>query len=412
MDESKKIPENFCVMPFIGGHITTRGIIKVCCTIDSKSTKNYFNIKQDQLEEWLNSDYRKNLQKKFLNNDKPEECKNCWNKERNNELSLRLSKNRNYKLNYFKTIHNFLKRFPLTKNPIEWEMSITNICNLKCQMCTGSDSSKLLVENKEIFKSSSIQLSNFEKQDLLADQKDFNINDKELEAINKIFDGEIREINFRGGEPLLIPKIEKLLLTLVKKDYAKNLILHISTNGTIISDKILEIFKNFKKIRLMVSVESTNKQNDYIRFPSTWNSIKKNITRYKSLKNLEFYINTTVSNLNLLYLDQLIVFSMKHNFFTKLELVETPNYMHFSVLPKVILEKSLEKLLKVEVSNYNFNKIENFKNLINSLQNHINNYNLDEDKWKMFVQIIQLRDAYRKVHIQDYMPELSKVIYN
>ena len=103
---------------------------------------------------------------------------------------------------------------------------------------------------------------------------------------------------------------------------------------------------------------------------------------------------------------------MKHNFFTKLELVETPNYMHFSVLPKVILEKSLEKLLKVEVSNYNFNKIENFKNLINSLQNHITNYNLDEDKWKMFVQIIQLRDAYRKVHIQDYMPELSKVIYN
>ena len=100
MDESKKIPENFCVMPFIGGHITTRGIIKVCCTIDSKSTKNYFNIKQDQLEEWLNSDYRKNLQKKFLNNDKPEECKNCWNKERNNELSLRLSKNRNYKLNF------------------------------------------------------------------------------------------------------------------------------------------------------------------------------------------------------------------------------------------------------------------------------------------------------------------------
>lgn len=411
MDELKKIPKNFCVMPFLGGIIKTDGTIGVCCNISNAKIKNPCNIKNNTYLEWKVSNYRKNLQNEFLSGKSPINCSRCWNQENLGKESLRQSKNKHYKLNYFKTIESFLIRFPLNSDPIEWEMQITNLCNLKCQMCSGKDSSKLLVENKKIFPSTSIHLNNEEKKELYIDQKMFDIDSNGLENIKNILNEKIKEINFRGGEPLIIPKIEDLLGYIVQKGYAKNLILQITTNGTIINDKILELLKKFKRVRLMISIESTNKQNDYIRFPSQWQTVENNIKTYKLLKNVEFFICATVSNLSLMYIDQLIHFSIKNNFYTKLEIIDSPNYMHFSILPVDLLERSLKKLMKIKNNNVSFLKIENLNALIKLLKLEINKKFLNEDKWNKFKKIIQLRDMYRKVHIKDYMPELAKYIY-
>jgi len=411
MDESKKIPKNFCVMPFVGGIIKYNGDIDVCCQIE-KNNKNNFNIKTDSFKKWTKSNYRIDLQKDFLSNKKPEACKNCWNTELQGSNSLRKLKNNEYKINYFKNIEKFLKRYPLAHDPIEWEMQITNLCNLKCQMCSGSNSSKLLAENQKIYKTKGLSLAEHEKKELVLKQADFDVDDKAVEHISEILREKIRLINFRGGETFLVPRIKQLLKILIEQGNSKNLILHITTNGTIVDDDILRLLEKFKKIRLMLSIESTDQQNDYIRFPSKWKEIEKNIKRFQTLTNIEFYVFTVVTNLSLLNIDKLIKFSIKNNFFTNLCITNYPDYMNFDVLPLNILKLSLDKLLKLKLEVSKFSKIDNFDTLINRLNKKIETYSLDKDKWKKFVKIIQLRDQYRKVTIQDYVPELAKHIYN
>jgi hypothetical protein len=88
--------------------------------------------------------------------------------EENNLLkSHRLESNFEYKA-IFK--NNYIKNLKLIKKdnlnyPEDIELSITNICNLSCQMCTGKESSRLLRENNYL---------NFEN----LNQSDYELNEK------------------------------------------------------------------------------------------------------------------------------------------------------------------------------------------------------------------------------------------
>lgn len=412
MDESKKIPKNFCVMPFLAGIIKTDGTIGICCNIKTGDIKNPLNIKKNTFDQWKNSEHRIKLQKEFLSGHKPIVCGRCWRQETIGEQSLRLNKNKNYKINYFKNIDSFFQKFPLDEGPVEWELQITNLCNLKCQMCSGKDSSKLLVENKKIFPLTNFPLDDGEKKEINFNQKTFDINDEGLKNIRGILNKKLIEVNFRGGEPLMIPKIETLLEYLIAEGIAKKIVLHITTNCTIINNNILHLLEKFKKVRLMISIDSTNKQNNYIRFPSEWLLIENNIKKYMSLKNINFYLISVVSNLSLLYLDQLLSFSIKNNFFTQLIILEDPDYMHFSILPKVLLKESLIKLKEIQKKIKNISKIQNFELLIELLELEILKESVDTYKWDKFKSMIKARDTYRQIHIQEYMPELAKFIYN
>ena len=118
----------FCIRPFNSVVISTDGAIRTCCTIK----KNHFNIKDNNIEDYWRSDYLSALKKKFLNNEKPEECKNCWNNENNLIKSHRIESNFQYKAVFKK---NYTKNLKLIKKdslnyPEDIELNITNICNL------------------------------------------------------------------------------------------------------------------------------------------------------------------------------------------------------------------------------------------------------------------------------------------
>ena len=142
-----------------------------------------------------------------------------------------------------------------------------------------------------------------------------------------------------------------------------------------------------------------------MRFPSSWAEIKNNISQFKNLDNTYIYINTIVQNLNILYVDKLIDYAYKNNFYIKLEKITRPDYLNMLNLPKKILQKAHKRL-----SNIKEEKLihaENVKEIILILENHLKNYVSDELKYQEFVSMIQKRDNYRKVNIKDYLPELA-----
>ena len=384
---------NFCIRPFNSVVISTDGSLRPCCMIK----KEKYNIKNTNIKEYWNNEYFLELREKFLNNKKPKECESCWNEEKNNLVSHRLKSNFEYKA-IFK--NNYTKNLKLIKKdnlsfPEDIEISITNICNLKCQMCSGSESSKLLIENNDL---------NFENHN----QKNYNFNKKNYFKIEEIIKQDVKLLNLRGGEPLINKIIINLIQKLVDEEKAKNITLHITTNGTTCNDKILKLMSHFKNVRIMFSIEYVGKFNDYLRYPSNWEEIEKNILKFKSLKNVYLYINTIIQNLNILYLEPLIEFAYKHNIFLNFRILKKPIYLELDNLPIDILKKSYEKLVKIDKKK--LIHTENIHETINYLENIIKNFKFNQKKFNMFTDMIKKRDRYRKISIADYMPEIYNII--
>jgi MoaA/NifB/PqqE/SkfB family radical SAM enzyme len=124
--------------------------------------------------------------------------------------------------------------------------------------------------------------------------------------------------------------------------------LHISTNGTTCDNETLDLLKKFKKIRLMLSIESFGKYNDYMRYPSNWSKIEKNIFKFQKLTNTYLYINTVVQNLNVLYLEQLIEFAYENKLFLNFDILKTPYYLEYRNLPLDLLKESYKRITQVE----------------------------------------------------------------
>jgi radical SAM protein with 4Fe4S-binding SPASM domain len=383
----------FCIRPFNSAVISTDGFITPCCQFVGKK----FNINNSDIKNYWDSDYLKNLRKKFLNDEKPQECRRCWDKEFNNLTSHRIESNFQYK-SIFK--NNYERNLKLIKKsnlsfPEDVEFSITNICNLACQMCTGAYSSKLLIEN------------NFLKFENLK-QKDYNFNKNTDDAIEEISKHDIKLLNLRGGEPLVNKIIIKLIKKLSTTSNAKNMTLHITTNGTTCDDKILDLLKKFKKIRLMLSIESFGKYNDYMRYPSNWLEIEKNIFEFQKLTNTYLYINTVVQNLNILYLEQLIEFAYQNKLFLNFDILKDPYYLEYKNLPLDLLKESYKRITQIKKKKLVHTK--NIHETILLLKENIDNYSYDEKKFIKFSDMIKKRDKYRKISIADYMPEIYKVI--
>lgn len=396
-----KNKSTFCIKPFTSCMIASSGRLDVCCWINSKETdfknENNYNIKNNTIEEWWNSEYLDYLRQNFLEDKKPKECNSCWNEEDAGLISGRNKANDErksiFKNNYKKNLK-FLKYDELSF-PIELEIQITNVCNLKCQMCTGKSSSKLLIENNKL---------GYEK----LNQKDYNFIPSLYEKLEFIKHHDVEKIDIRGGEPFYNKMIIEFLEKLIILNKSKKILLHITSNGTIFNDKIKNLLEKFLEVRLMFSVESVEKYNEYIRYPSNWNNIKKNILEAKKLKNCFVMINTIVQNLNILYLPHLIEFAHQNEIYLQLVKLVRPTYLDFRNLPLEFLKNAEKNLSNIDKKKLVY--VRNFEEILLFLQEFIKKYKLDIDEFKKFSDMIKKRDEYRKISIADYMPEIYNII--
>lgn len=399
-----KTKDSFCIRPFTHADIVTSGKLRVCCEIKPQLTKfkgkSNFNVKEGFNTFWT-SDYRKYLMQSFLKKEKPAECQECWNRESKNLESERMAGNRKMKYLFTANHETHLKKLNLWNitSPQDMTFAITNLCNLKCQMCKGMFSSTLLSENKKLGFENNIS------------QKDFDW-DKgtKLKFIENVIEHDLENMTILGGEPFIVPEISKILSALSqKKALVEKLDLTLFTNGTTCNKKMLNRLKKFKKLHLIISMDSTNKNSDYIRYPSNWLNIKKNIDTFKTMPYATLSINAVVQNLNILYIDNLIDYAHKNKLHLNLFPISQPEYLQFNNLPLSILQKSLEKLQKVDLTKTIH--VTNFKDILEQLKIIVaEKQQPDHIQFKKFTSMIRARDQYRKISIKNYMPELAKEI--
>lgn len=263
MTDIKKLLEfgqSFCVYPFLHLHIDTEKNLRLCCISKDAVQKNNLDFNSIEFD---------NIRKKLIENKKIKNCEKCYNLEKNKTISPRQKAIVEFKDQIEDIFNN--NQF----DPIWYDLRISNNCNLTCQMCNYKESSS--IAKKLGYNNSHLSY-----------EPDIDINP------------DVRRIYLAGGEPFLIKKFVKYL------EQVKNINCEIvvNTNGTIVTNGLLNQLKRFKNVNITLSLDGYDSLNEKIRQGSNWIDIDRNIDIFLQ-NNFSIHVNTVVQKDNINHLLEL-----------------------------------------------------------------------------------------------------------
>ncbi len=332
--------DNFCIAPFIHLNNTPRGQIDPCCVWNGDKVG---NMERGILDAW-NSNEMVNLRNQFLNNKRPTECNNCWAVEDSGSShSFRIRANTDFK-KYLYLNSDVIRRF---NSPIWLQLKLGAKCNLTCRTCSAESSNQWLkadaIEWIKGKKSQQEYIKNKQQESSFIYEEKFW---QELKDITP----ELEYITFTGGEPLLIDEHYDYLQWCVENNYAKNITLDYITNGTVgIDDHKKDLWSNFKRVELIISMDGIGKLAEYIRTGLNWNEAEENIMGYKkyqddneSLNKTNFWfcgVTVLVSIYNIFNIAKTLKFYEEKNIFVNVNYLHNPAWQNIRNLPNNIKQK-------------------------------------------------------------------------
>ena len=98
----------------------------------------------------------------------------------------------------------------------------------------------------------------------------------------------------------------------VESGYAKNIELRYNSNGVELPDRLFELWENFEKVVFHFSLDSVHGMNDYIRFPSQFPQLEKQLERLdKTPDSVTVTIACAVQALNIYYIPDFIKWKLE-----------------------------------------------------------------------------------------------------
>lgn len=324
--------QSFCVLPWI--HIATRpnGDMRLCCVANASGadTGDYAvglvkmedgdpaNFGRDLPTEAFNNDYMKSVRKMMLAGEAPASCKKCYDEEAQGISSKRIWETGTWHYDGV-DIPELIKQtsedgsVPYKLQYLDLRLGHT--CNLKCIMCSPHDSSQWVSDHKKIFP---ILNSETIKNQMRWDQKDFNNYWHERpEFWEQVYDQipHIKQLYFAGGEPLVIKEHKMFLEEIVRRGYANKILLRYNSNGTIITDELLDLWNHFRKVKISISLDGIGDRVEYIRYPLDFEKIKENIEKLDNAPaHIETNIELAVQILNIKHIPDFIKWKVTSNF--------------------------------------------------------------------------------------------------
>jgi MoaA/NifB/PqqE/SkfB family radical SAM enzyme len=402
--------------------ISPVGDYRICCYGNSdgenllRDGKNIFNVQREKPSEIINSKRYLDIRNNLKNNIEPNMCKSCFDAERAGRTSPRLQ----YNLKWEKLTNTADNTIDI-KNIKHLDLRLGNLCNLKCRMCNPQTSTQWVDEWNSVAIIIGKDTYSEEYKRKLKDNSWIWL-EETWDNLHEILDN-IEVISITGGEPTLASGHYKLYEYIFEKKLENNITLKIYTNLTNIPQTMLHCWKKFKKVILVASIDGYKDVNDYIRFPSRWDSIEKNINKYLLEDKIELHINTVVQMYNITKLNELLDWILEKNIFKEinLEILQDPEYLNIRVLPENLKKLTQTRLLKfVEhtklLKNNNVCQISELLLDMNSmdLSQYLNKFFafssvLDNNRQQNILSIIPELESYRNIWV-NYI-KTSKKLY-
>lgn len=243
----------YCAAPWRGLHINPQGNIKTCCAGNPHMLGNLNDL---DISQALNSSKAQEIRASISQGIPHEYCSNCVKAERFGAESERHWHNRlNPDIDCATAGSQY--QYPVLVD-VRWNTT----CNLSCNYCDPSNSSKWAAIKKISFKS---QTRPYYEQvcDFLEQHQDH-----------------IQEVALVGGEPLLLPENERLL-DVIPKDCIVTLITNM--NQDLQNNKIFNKLAQRKKVGWSMSFDNVGAQFEYVRHGADWNLLLNNLNTVREL---------------------------------------------------------------------------------------------------------------------------------
>lgn len=380
--------------------------------MNQKGFKNYsLGSVKDGIEGAWNSEKLKELRLKMLKGEHIDACSGCYNREKLGYESFRLWKNKNNLHNMHLVSQTKPDGSLDFKGFKYFEFKISNKCNLKCRICDPGSSNSW-------YKEQSIFGTNFTKVlnpfETLEDyKKEFF---KHIDSIDMIY--------FFGGEPFLIDEHYETLKWLIENNKT-DIEIHYSTNLTKLNYKnynIFDLWKHFKKIVLIASLDGSEQRAEYMRKNCNWADTVKIREKLLEVPNVDFYIMSSICVFNLTHIFDFHQEWIARNFVKPeniiFNMVFFPDHLSYNVITKeiknIFLKKANEHIMFL--SNYisettqNTIKTENSIYKIKQIIKEIETIEPDKNKIKDFAFKTIMLDKARKESFLSIFPELESFL--
>lgn len=436
----------YCFFAMHSFSVHAHGKARACCVSRDKS-KTYLEGYNDlislkdvhggrqykvatSLDEFVNDPVLMQMRKDMLSGKRPEACRRCWNLEEQGIESFRQINNTTYSDLIDRDISNIDKNGRMDISSIKYlDITLGNVCNLKCRSCNPWNSHRWIEEGPHL-PHTGWTSSAYTTGRLSSEAPWFA-----RAFAEGLFDDvlpNITSINFLGGEPLVVEEHYDWLQKIIDMGHSNHINLYYNTNATTIPDKLFDIWKQFKGVNLGISIDAVGDLAYYVRHPSKWKVIERNITKLSKFtqqhKNIFVQTHATLSCLNLHDLPNLLEWSRKNyetwhytwdwgnygyqNCIPHFNLVEYPSYMHIKHLPDQIKE-SLNDMLdleylkysKMDLNEWEYISVNNIKGIKNTL-----NQKRDPAEWKKFIENTIASDEFRGINIIDFIPWVEKYL--
>jgi hypothetical protein len=336
------LEKNFCPSPWFHMRINNSGSYEYC-RWSNKTGISRLNIENNisnlsPLQYFQNNMSR--IRQQFLDGDSPAECIDCRLMEQHNKVSGRQRQ--------LLKVGVFLPRFDksLASSPLkssfdysvdwagktdrtvsDWQIDLGNYCNSACVFCHPESSSRLASEYKQLGLIDQLPNANWcDNKDLL--QKFIN----DLESCK-----DLKYLHFIGGETTVTPAFKTILESLINIGLHKQIAIGFTTNLTTWPKDVIDLLIKFQTINLGVSVETFTELNDYVRWPSKIDQVKKVLEKWIQLKNqYSWYmqLRITPTCLTVHELDTVYEYAWTHQLAVEsCNFINDPEFFQISVLP-------------------------------------------------------------------------------
>jgi len=373
--------EKYCPLPFKHIFLEPRGK-RPCCS--------YKNVYDKTVEQWIASDELKNLQSNILQGNIDPGCETCFEKEKTDGVSTRLSALRDYEYQKF------------TQTQIDYiDFRSSNICNFKCRSCEPFFSNGIAQEAKKYPKLNRF----FASPERLPQGK---VAPTETSDHQWVIDNlsSIKKLMFTGGEPTRIPEVKKIIDHIIDKNI-KDVQVLITTNASFTDEYWFDITRTLPNIHWTLSLDAVGNSAEIVRHGTKWPLVSGNIEKMFDISP-SVNIGTIITNLNVMSLPDLFDYSntlyekYQHRANGRTQLIEVcrfPDYMSPYNLPDGVRDRAVNRLSAYLASGKHLQEAQ--KNILESLITNLRTRDFIPRLWKLFQEHNEALDEVRGENYHD-----------
>jgi len=428
----KKLDYNFCILPFIHMQIGNSGRVRLCCATPwlTDEAGKTLNVYEHSATEIWNSKAMREVRRAMIEGKQVGECSRCWQQESNGGSSRRMAENAEFRsrsglkakalslltqsIDPLEEIRIEAVRedFVVHSSPIDFELEVGNVCNLKCRMCSPQFSSKIEHDpvhskwfdnpnadtRQEKLMPGGYPLSRLPEKKHWFKEKSFIYGElfKQPKAIQKI--------TFKGGEPYASQEAVDILEYLSTEGDPRKIKISIVTNGTIANAKLLDVTARFKHVVIAVSMDGIGHHYEYIRYPAKWSTVEENLRRFASLDNVLLIISIAFQAYNALQIVELFRYCDRLGYRIQVNALRYPLHLAATVIPpkaRQVAARRISDYVETDCKRENRANISALARGLEAVGNQIDMENLH--KFMLFTNDL---DQSRNQHFSEVHAEL------